>query len=52
MIDKINVNDNDYSPYYPICDSCGEDACCSGVSCKQDPNGKYCETYINKLKFG
>jgi hypothetical protein len=52
MSDKINANNEDYSPYCPICNSCGEDACCSAMSCQQDPNGKYCETYLKELKFG
>ena len=39
------------NPYCPVCDSCGEDGCCSALSCKQDPNGDYCETYLKELKF-
>jgi len=42
----------DYSPYCKICDSCGEDGCCSALSCKQDPNGDYCKTYLKDLQFG
>jgi len=40
-----------YSPYCPECGSCGEDGCCSAISCKQSPNGDYCETYLKDLKF-
>ncbi len=42
----------DYNPYCTICDSCGEDGCCPATSCKQHPDGKYCKTYLNELKFG
>lgn len=42
----------DYNPYCPVCESCGEEGCCSALSCKQDPNGSYCETYLKDLKFG
>ena len=41
-----------YNPYCPICDSCGEDGCCSALNCKQSNNGKYCETYLKDLQFG
>jgi hypothetical protein len=41
-----------YSPYCPVCNACGEVGCCSAMSCKQDPNGHYCETYLKELKFG
>jgi hypothetical protein len=41
-----------YSPYCPICDSCGEDGCCSALSCGQHPDGKYCKTYLRDLQFG
>lgn len=41
-----------YSPYCPICDACGEDGCCSAMSCKQHPDGRYCQTYLNELRFG
>jgi hypothetical protein len=42
----------DYNPYCPVCESCGHDGCCSALSCKQDPNGSYCESYLQDLKFG
>lgn len=42
----------DYNPYCTVCESCGEDGCCSAMSCKQSPDGKYCETYLLDLKFG
>lgn len=41
-----------YNPYCPVCESCGHDGCCTPISCKQDPNGAYCETYLQDLKFG
>lgn len=43
---------SDYSPYCQICDACGEDGCCSALSCQQHPDGAYCETYLKELKFG
>ena len=47
------MSDNDdYSPYCPICEGCGEDGCCSAISCKQHPDGSYCKTYLKDLKFG
>jgi len=44
--------ENEYSPYCKICDSCGEDGCCSAVHCQQHPEGSYCKSYLNDLKFG
>ena len=44
--------EEEYNPYCPICDSCGEDGCCSATSCQQHPEGKYCKTYLNDLNFG
>ena len=55
MDDQINkkiIDNDEYSPYCPICDSCGEDGCCPATSCKHHPDGRYCETYLNELKFG
>ena len=40
------------SPYCPVCESCGEDGCCSALTCKQSPGGLYCKTYLNDLRFG
>ena len=39
------------SPYCPICEACGEDGCCPATSCKQHPDGDYCEGYLAELKF-
>ncbi len=39
------------SPYCQVCDSCGEDGCCSVISCKQSPNVDYFEGYLEDLKF-
>lgn len=41
-----------YSPYCPVCSGCGEEGCCSPLKCKQDPEGHYCQTYLNDLRFG
>jgi hypothetical protein len=46
------LDTDDYSPYCPVCSACGEDGCCSAMSCKQDPAGHYCKTYLRDLKFG
>ena len=43
---------NNYSPYCPVCDGCGEDGCCSAMCCEQHPDGSYCATYLKDLKFG
>ena len=40
------------SPYCPLCDACGEEGCCSPMSCQQHPDGSYCEAYLKDLKFG
>jgi hypothetical protein len=39
------------SPYCSVCDACGEEGCCSAISCKQSPEGDYCEGYLKDLKF-
>ena len=44
--------ENKYDPYCPVCSGCGEEGCCSPVMCKQSPDGDYCESYLNDLKFG
>ena len=44
--------EDSYNPYCSVCDSCGEDGCCSALNCKQSNNGKYCETYLKNLQFG
>ena len=49
---RMGKTDESYNPYCPICDSCGEDGCCSALNCKQSDNGKYCGTYLKDLQFG
>ena len=49
---RMEKTEESYNPYCPICDSCGEDGCCSALNCKQSDNGKYCETYLKDLQFG
>lgn len=44
--------ENKYDPYCPVCSGCGEEGCCSPLICKQSPDGHYCESYLNDLKFG
>ena len=43
---------DDYDPYCEICGGCGEDGCCSALRCKQHPDGRYCKTYLQELRFG
>ena len=47
MTDKTE----NYSPYCPICDSCGVEGCCSPMACQQHPDGDYCKSYLRDLKF-
>lgn len=47
-----SAEEENYSPYCPICDACGEDGCCSAMNCEQHPDGRYCGTYLNELRFG
>ena len=42
----------EYSPYCPVCTACGEEGCCSPMGCSQDPNGDYCKGYLKDLKHG
>lgn len=49
---ETNELHKDYNPYYQVCSGCGEDDCCSAINCQQSKDGKYCETYLNDLKFG
>jgi hypothetical protein len=42
----------DNTPYCKICDSCGEELCCSPTNCKQHPDGDYCDIYLEQLKHG
>ena len=46
-----STKDNEV-PYCSICRGCGEEGCCSPLSCKQHPDGDYCETNLQHLKFG
>ncbi len=39
------------SPYCKICSACGEEGCCSPLSCEQHPDGEYCQSYLTDLKF-
>lgn len=44
--------DDEESVYCEICDGCGEEFCCKPTTCKMHPDGRYCESYLNDLKFG
>lgn len=46
------MSQENYSPYCSICDACGEDGCCSALSCQQHPDGDYCASYLKELRFG
>jgi hypothetical protein len=46
------MEENIYDPYCPVCGSFGEDGCCPATSCKQHPDGRYCQTHLAELKFG
>lgn len=37
--------------YCKICSACGEEGCCSPLSCQQHPDGEYCQRYLTDLKF-
>ena len=39
-----------YSPYCKICQSCGEIGCCPIFMCENHPEGKYCDMYFNELQ--
>jgi hypothetical protein len=49
-IDKIQ--EDNYSPYCPVCSGCGEDGCCKATMCQMSPDGSYCESYLKDLKIG
>ena len=44
-----------YSPYCKLCNSCGEDGCCSHLNCFRalikSPKCKYGETYLADANF-
>lgn len=47
----IKPVEEDYSPYCKICESCGQDACCSPIHCEQKADGMYCNSYLKTLKL-
>ena len=52
MVKSIgNTETSSYDPYCPVCSACGEEGCCSPMSCQQHPQGSYCKSYLNDLKF-
>jgi hypothetical protein len=44
------MKDN-YNPYCPVCNACGEEGCCSALMCEQSLDGHYCRSYLNDLQF-
>lgn len=51
-IQENNPEEDNYSPYCPVCSACGEEGCCSALMCRHDPNGRYCAGYTDDLRFG
>lgn len=49
---KKTTDEEQYSPYCPVCSACGEEGCCSATACVQHPDGHYCDSYLRDLKFG
>jgi hypothetical protein len=47
----LDKRDKNYNPYCPVCTGCGEEGCCSPLSCDMSPNGSYCRTYLRDLKY-
>lgn len=41
----------DYSPYCPDCEACGEEGCCSPLNCRHTAEGHYCKSYLKDLHF-
>jgi hypothetical protein len=37
--------------YCRVCESCGEDGCCSALNCRHSADGMYCKSYLKDLKF-
>ena len=50
----LEEEDNDnYSPYCPVCSGCGESGCCSPKNCDPDNiSCQYPKTYTADLKLG
>ena len=40
------------SVYCPVCESCGEEECCSPLICQHVEGGSYCKTNLRHLKLG
>jgi hypothetical protein len=48
----LEEDEENYSPYCPDCEACGEEGCCSALCCKHTETGHYCRGYLRDLKFG
>ena len=44
--------EEDYNPYCPVCSACGEEGCCSPLSCQMTEGCHYPKSYLADLKFG
>lgn len=52
LMEQEHENDN-YSPYCPVCSGCGESGCCSPKNCTPDNIlCQYPKTYTADLKLG
>ena len=52
----VDNNEEDYTPYCELCESCGEDGCCSHINCfralvNANDKCKYGETYVREAIF-
>lgn len=43
--------EDEYNPYCPVCDSCGETGCCPSSICTQEEGCKYPNTNLVDLKY-
>jgi len=52
MMEENNksTEEENYSPYCDICESCGEEGCCSPIHC-EGHGGKYCKSNLSILKI-
>ena len=47
------VDSDNYNPYCPVCNGCGEAGCCSPTNCDPDNiSCQYSKTYTADLKLG
>lgn len=50
---SVEEDEDEGSPYCPVCTGCGESGCCSPLNCEPDnPKCHYPKTYTEDLKLG